>query len=76
VLLLFSQWGADLSPALDEYEMDASKCQALLGEAFKAMQSLKVIEMQTTGTEEFTTWEMLLEVVYGIDEPKLGLVRI
>ena len=62
-------------PALDEYEMDATRCQTLLGEGFSAMKSLKVIESSTTGTAEFTTWEMLLEVVYGVDEPRMGIVK-
>lgn len=61
--------------ALDEFKMDATKSQAVLGGAFDAMESMKVLESSTTGTAEFTTWEQLSEVVYGIDEPKLGIVK-
>lgn len=55
--------------------MDGTTCQQLLGQSFEAMKSLKVLESSTTGDADFTTWEMLIELEYGIDEPRMGIIK-
>jgi hypothetical protein len=58
---------------MNEYRMDKPAFHKSMTQNFRAMKSLKLLETQTTGTLDFTAWEMLLEVEYGVDEPLLGI---
>jgi hypothetical protein len=60
---------------MNEYKMSKPKVHAFLSQNFDAMTSLTLLETQTTGTLDFTAWEMLLEVEYGVDEPLMGIVK-
>jgi hypothetical protein len=58
---------------MDEYKMDRAKVLDFFSKTFPMMQYLRVVEEKTTGTPEFCSWELLIEIVYDVDEPKMGI---
>jgi hypothetical protein len=58
---------------MNEYGMSWSDVRSLFTKSFPAMRYLKILEDRTTGTLTQTTWEMLIEIEYSMDEPQMGL---
>ena len=59
---------------MDEYNMDRAKVLRFFKQTFPAMKFMRILEEKTTGSPEFCTWEMLIEIENDVNEPKLGLV--
>lgn len=59
--------------AMDEYKMDRSKVLSFFNKTFPMMKCMRILEEKTTGSAEFCAWEMLIELVLNVDEPKMGM---
>lgn len=59
---------------MDEYHMDRATIRKFFANTFPMMRYLRLIENRTTGTTTHCAWEMLLEIEYDVNEPKMGIV--
>lgn len=58
---------------MDEYNMSRTTVDEFFGKNFPMMEHMRILEDKTSGTADFSVWEMLLEVTYRVDEPKMGI---
>lgn len=58
---------------MDEYNMSRNDVQTFFSKTFPTMRRLCIVEQKTTGTPTHCAWEMLLEVEYDIDEPRMAI---
>lgn len=60
---------------MNEYNLSKPAFHTFMAQSFAGMKSLKILETQTTGTLDFTAWEMLIEIESDVDEPLLNIKR-
>ena len=60
---------------MDEFDMSYIQIRTFFASNFPSMQRMQILEDRTSGTPTNCAWELLLEIVFDVDEPKMGIVK-